>query len=87
MHLNDFLICFVGNFSRFCWPQSADYQHTVKFFFLKYYKCNFGIFVGKIVEFQKCGRNLSRDDEKTIYIPFMQQQVSIKAINATEKIT
>ena len=56
-------------------------------FFLKYYKCNFGIFVGKIVEFQKCGRNLSRDDEKAIYIPFMQQQVSIKAINATEKIT
>ena len=38
-------------------------------------------------KFQKCGRNLSRDDEKAIYIPFMQQQVSIKAINATEKIT
>ena len=39
-------------------------------------------------QFQKCGRNLFRDDEKTIYIPFMQQQqVSIKAINATKKIT
>ena len=73
-------------FPRFCWPQSAQHQHTVTFSLKKIYltilsataKCNFGIFVGKICE-EAIPKMWWKSTEKTIYIPFMQQQVSIKA--------